>query len=216
MAKGDNRPSWFKMFLHQKAIIDSVDDATAGKALKALFQYFATGEDIQLDQLSFVVFSAFKPCVDASFEEFRKLSEAGKAGNKKRWGENKSGGDTTRQPPITPDPEDRGKKIEERGEKKEDRGQKINGDQFHNANGFIPPTEEQVRLFCTEENLSKTDSRKFFNYYSANGWKMGNTPMADWRAAARLWNDREVEKQSPTADRKKPTLHDLFPPVPTL
>lgn len=72
------------------------------------------------------------------------------------------------------------------------------------STGFIPPTEEQIRLFCTEQNLTKTDSRKFFNYYSANGWKMGNTPMVDWKAAARLWNDREEEKQSPSKPKREP------------
>ena len=214
MAKGDNRPSWFKMFLHQKAIIDSVDDATAGKALKALFQYFATGEDIELDQLSFVVFSAFKPCVDASFEEFRKLSEAGKAGNKKRWGDNKSGGDTTRQHPITPDPEDRGKKIEERGKRIEDRGQKTNGDNLQDATGFVPPTVDEVRTYCQENNC-QINPESFVDHYAANGWMVGNNKMSDWEAAVRNWNRREQEK-NPPADKKKPTLHDLFPPVPSI
>ena len=72
------------------------------------------------------------------------------------------------------------------------------------STGFIPPTEEQIRLFCIEQKLSKTDSRKFFNYYSANGWKMGSAPMVDWKAAARLWNDREEEKQSPSKPKREP------------
>ena len=102
---------------------------------------------------------------------------------------------------------------------KEKDNKKENEKEMENAQGgcaqsssvFKPPTEEQIRLFCTEQNLSKTDPRKFFNYYSANGWKMGNTPMVDWRAAARLWNDRETEKQSPSRPK-----HPPIPGVPTL
>ena len=73
MSKKTGRPSWFKMFLHQKALIDSVPDETAGKALKAVFLYFDTGELVtDLDSLSFAVFAAIKPYIDESYEDFRK------------------------------------------------------------------------------------------------------------------------------------------------
>lgn len=98
MAKCSKRPAWFKMFLHQKAIIDSVDDATAGKALKAVFQYFDTGETVDLDQMAFIVFSAIKPYIDESFLDFQRSSEAGKKGMKNRWGKE----DNPLKDPITP------------------------------------------------------------------------------------------------------------------
>lgn len=84
MAK-EKRPSWFKMFLHQKNIIDSVDDGTAGKALKAVFEYFDSGEIIDLDQAAFIVFSAIKPYVDESFEDFQRTSEKNRENVMKRW-----------------------------------------------------------------------------------------------------------------------------------
>lgn len=68
MSKKATRPAWFKMFLHQKALIDSVPDETAGKALKAVFRYFDTGEDSELDPLAFAVFVAIKPYFDESNE----------------------------------------------------------------------------------------------------------------------------------------------------
>lgn len=199
MAKPTGRPAWFKVFLNQKAIVDSVDDATAGKALKAVFQYFATGGDIQLDQLSFVVFSAFKPCVDASFDEFRKSSEAGKAGNAKRWGKGESGGDTTRQTPIdpiAPYPEDRRKKIDDRGQKKEDRRKRTEGESIAASPPtrprFTPPTVDDVRLFC-EEHGYIIDPQRFIDFYESNGWRVGKNPMKSWQAAVRSWNSREKQ-----------------------
>jgi len=86
MAKNNGRPSWFKLFLHQKAIVDSVDDTTAGKALKAAFQYFDTGETVDMDQTVFIVFSAIKPYIDESFHDFQRSSAAGKKGMESRWG----------------------------------------------------------------------------------------------------------------------------------
>lgn len=70
MAKKENRPSWFKMFRNQKALIDSVPDAEAGQALKAVFQYFETGDVVEMSPLVFAVFSSVKPYVDESFNDF--------------------------------------------------------------------------------------------------------------------------------------------------
>lgn len=86
MAKKNGRPAWFKMFLHQKALIDSASDETAGKALKAVFQYFDTGEVVELDQAAFIVFSAIKPYIDESYADYQRSVETGKAGGNKRWG----------------------------------------------------------------------------------------------------------------------------------
>ena len=69
MAK-ESRPTWFKMFRNQKALIDSVPDETAGRALKAIFQYFENGEVVNMPPLDFAVFSSVKPYVDESFDDF--------------------------------------------------------------------------------------------------------------------------------------------------
>ena len=85
MAKTAGRPAWFKMFLHQKALVDSVPDETAGKALKAVFLYFDTGEVTDLDPLTFAVFAAIKPYVDESFDDFERTSAKNKANVMERW-----------------------------------------------------------------------------------------------------------------------------------
>ena len=82
MAKTAGRPAWFKMFLHQKALVDSVPDETAGKALKAVFRYFDTGEVTDLDPLAFAVFAAIKPYVDESFDDYARDVENGKKGGR--------------------------------------------------------------------------------------------------------------------------------------
>lgn len=94
--KKEGRPSWFKMFLHQKALIDAVPDEVAGKALKAALQYFETREEGNLDPLSSAVFASIKPYIDESFDDYQRSSDAGKAGNEKRWSKKVSGGDTSR------------------------------------------------------------------------------------------------------------------------
>ena len=88
MAKKVGRPSWFKMFLHQKALLDAVPDETVDKALKAVFQYFDTGEVVDLDPMAFAVFAAVKPYVEESFEDFERTSERNRMNVAKRWNNN--------------------------------------------------------------------------------------------------------------------------------
>lgn len=63
MAKSEKRPSWFKLFLHQKPLIDSVPDDIVGKALKAALRYFDTREESELEPLSMAVFCTIKPYI---------------------------------------------------------------------------------------------------------------------------------------------------------
>lgn len=84
MAKSTGRPAWFKMFLHQKALVDSVPDETAGKALKAVFRYFDAGEVADLDPLAFAVFASIKPYIDESFEDYERDVVNGKKGGRPR------------------------------------------------------------------------------------------------------------------------------------
>ena len=86
MAKKESRPAWFKLFRHQKALIDSVPDESAGKAIKAVFQYFENGEVPPLSPLEFAVFSSIKPYVDESFEYFAETSRKNRENVQKRWG----------------------------------------------------------------------------------------------------------------------------------
>lgn len=77
MAK-EKRATWFKMFLHQKAIVEAVSDAEAGKAIKAIFAYFDTGEVPDMTEPAFLVFAAIKPYVDEAIMDYAARVERGK------------------------------------------------------------------------------------------------------------------------------------------
>jgi hypothetical protein len=51
-----------------------------------------------------------------------------------------------------------------------------------------PPELEKVITFFRLEGFSEIESRKFFNHFESNGWKVGGkSPMKNWHAAARNW-----------------------------
>ena len=52
---------------------------------------------------------------------------------------------------------------------------------------FIPPTVDEIKAYCTERK-NAVDAERFFDFYSANGWKQGKgKPIVDWKAAVRTW-----------------------------
>lgn len=55
------------------------------------------------------------------------------------------------------------------------------------------PTLEDVRAYCAERG-NKVDPERWFNYYEANGWRVGKNPMKDWKAAVRTWERNGVDK----------------------
>lgn len=58
---------------------------------------------------------------------------------------------------------------------------------------FVKPTVDQIMAYCAERG-NHIDSQRFYDYYEANGWKVGKNPMKDWKAAVRNWERREEGK----------------------
>ena len=58
---------------------------------------------------------------------------------------------------------------------------------------FAPPTIDEVRDYCNE-NGYRIDAEAFVDHYQSVGWKVGNKPMRDWKAAVRTWVRRDKER----------------------
>ena len=51
---------------------------------------------------------------------------------------------------------------------------------------FKKPTIEEIQAYCDERN-NGIDAERFYDYYESKGWKVGKTPMKDWKASVRTW-----------------------------
>ena len=67
---------------------------------------------------------------------------------------------------------------------------------------FTPPSVEDVAAYCHERGNSVSPQR-FVDFYAAKGWKVGNQPMRDWRAAVRTWETREAYDSGHPPERGK-------------
>ena len=62
----------------------------------------------------------------------------------------------------------------------------IKADKPQKRTRFVVPTIEEIQAYCSERNNS-VDAQRFYDYYTANGWKVGKNAMKDWKAAVRTW-----------------------------
>lgn len=58
------------------------------------------------------------------------------------------------------------------------------------AKRFVKPTMEDIRVYC-QSRQNSVDPERFWNYYESNGWRVGKSPMKDWKAAVRNWELNE-------------------------
>lgn len=52
------------------------------------------------------------------------------------------------------------------------------------------PSLEEVRAYCVQRGTG-VPPEQWYDYYSANGWMVGQNPMRDWKAAVRNWERTE-------------------------
>ena len=64
---------------------------------------------------------------------------------------------------------------------------------------FTPPDVEQVRAYCCERR-NNIDPEAFVDFYASKGWTVGRSPMRDWKAAVRTWEQRRRAERKETDD----------------
>lgn len=165
-------------------------DARA-QAYDIICAYALYGEEPNMDLLqdfAAIAFELIKPNLDSS----RRKAENGKIGGSKKQNSSKTKAN------YNQDKVESNKENEK--ENKKDKEIEIEKDIIDKRKRFTPPTVEEVQSYCIERR-NTVDAERFVDFYSAKGWKVGNQPMKDWRAAVRTWEKRE--ERSPQKPRRK-------------
>lgn len=64
------------------------------------------------------------------------------------------------------------------------------------SSAFVKPTFEECMAYAQEKGF-QWNIERFFNYYESNGWRVGQNPMKNWKAAMRTWNTKEPQYSQP-------------------
>ena len=194
------RPSWFKLFLHHKSLIDAIPDEVAGRALKAALRYFDTGEVVELDSLAGAMFAALKPHIDEAFADFQATSEKNKQNIQKRWANRGVPSDTTGNHSIPNDTKNTEAEAEAEAETEgEEEGDKA--DKPPKPAHISPPSVDDVRAYCGKQGYMTIDPERFVSYYAARQWMAGQTAITDWRAAVDSWHRKDIDKNGKTESK---------------
>lgn len=59
---------------------------------------------------------------------------------------------------------------------------------------FVRPTIEEIEAYIAEKGYTFS-AQAFFDYYEANGWRVGKNPMKKWKAACANWQRMEQERK---------------------
>lgn len=76
-----------------------------------------------------------------------------------------------------------------------------------NNKRFIKPTIEEIKAYCIERG-NNVNAEQFYDYYEANGWKVGKNPMKDWKASVRTWERNGYDKAK--APAKQSSIMDDY------
>lgn len=66
--------------------------------------------------------------------------------------------------------------------------------EYKGASRFVKPSLQEVRDYCLERG-NTVDPETFVDFYESKGWKIGNQPMKDWKAAVRTWERSRTERR---------------------
>lgn len=126
-------------------------------------------------------------------ETSKKRSEAGKRGNKKRWG---ATDDIANIANATDDIAN----IAISKSKSKSTDTKVSDSNSAEAlpptpkSRFSPPDVETVKNYFAEKGGTEGQAIRFHAYYESNGWKVGRNPMKNWKAAASGWISRDRDE----------------------
>lgn len=128
-------------------------------------------------------------------ETSKKRSEAGKRGNKKRWG---ATDDIANIANATDDIANiaisKSISISKSTDTKVSDSSSAEALSPTPKSRFSPPDVETVKNYFAEKGGTEGQAIRFHAYYESNGWKVGRNPMKNWKAAASGWISRDRDE----------------------
>ena len=156
------------------------------KFFTAIFEKAFYDNNVELEGLAKTMFTLVKPILEKSLQLSAIRSEAGKLGGrptkaneKQTESKSKANRKQTESKPKADKDKDKEKEKEKEKEKKTEVA----------SARFVKPTLEEVADYCRQRN-NGIDAESFIAFYESKGWKIGTSPMKNWKAAIITWENR--------------------------
>ena len=192
---------YLKVWTSFREVIEPLHDAEKGRLFDMMLLYAEEGTDpANFAGNERFVWPAAKQIIDLAAEKAEKLRQNGsKGGTAKSENMKALANDSNSYQTVANDSKDnqskaKGSHKEKKRNNKEKEGNEKEAINIVPLKRFVPPTEDEVALYCIERR-NHVNAQKFVDYYSSNGWKVGRNPMKDWKAAVRTWERSEITEK---------------------
>lgn len=194
----------FTWFPKLTKVVESVPDEYQGAIVMALIRYGTYGTEPDLEWPLSSIFESLREDIYNSKEARKSGSRGGRARKQKDPSEVSEGALQECETPLADDAKGGSEDVEPIPYQSIPDHTKPKQCESAKRKRFAAPAREECVEFGDSLGLPREESEKFFDHFTANGWKVsGKTPMKDWRAAMRNWK-RNVPAFSPPGDAPKP------------
>lgn len=182
----------------------------------ALVRFGITGEEPDPSEPWYPTFVACRGRVELSQAKQRKAQRMSEARWGRRGAQDDAGEDEAEpqeahdrdQASCTDAPVHRPEKESEKESEKE-KEKEVKRKRAAKAARFSPPSPEDVRAYAEGRGLA-IDPSAFVDFYAAKGWRVGTSPMRDWKAAVRNWCRRDERPRQGRGDPPRGSVSNEY------
>lgn len=213
---------YYKIFPEWEEEINMLDEAARGRLLSALMAYAFRGEKVTLTGEERLLYMPYCRAIDAMAQKAATNAANGAKGGKAK-AQNKQSATANRTSSsevvadcsesvadCSPNSKSNSKtNAKAKALSPSNEGEGAKAPNARTRGKFSPPTADEVKAYASDKGLT-LDADRFVDFYAAKGWKVGNTPMKDWRAAARNWARDDRARAAPAARQPKVTQEQSY------
>ena len=184
--------NYLKVWTSFREIIEPLNDGERGRLFTAMLEYAELGTLPEFKGNERFIWPSAKQAIDRAAEKADTLRQNGAKGgrppkqNKEEPNESKENQTEAKESfPFD--------KEKEKEKEKEIKETTLTGGKEKPPARFSPPTVDEVASYCRDRQ-NDVNAQRFVDFYAAKGWKIGQNPMKDWKAAVRTWEQRDGEQ----------------------
>ena len=202
---------YLKVFTDFLEVAEGLSDGALARLFRAMLRYALDGTEPQMKSSERALWTVARQNIDretAAYEsKVEARREAGRKSGKVRREQSEQKGTN-----LNKTNQDKDKEKEKDNDKDKDNdffssGEGPKGPRLTAEKKETHPTLEEVVSFSQEMGMP-VDAQLFFDYYEANGWRIGKNPMKDWKAAFRAWA-RNAPQKRPAPPGKRSYLDNF-------
>ena len=188
----DMRPAMKRLTAAQKGVL-----------FEAIMDYADDGVLPEFDDIALqIVWDFIQPRLDDDSEKYNATVNARREAADKRWSKDSSDANASDADAKNANADFAMQTMPTKTKKeKENKNNNNEGDKRAREARFTHPEVSDVSSYADEAGIA-LDAQQFCDYYASKGWRVGNTPMKDWRAAARNWARRDQSTGKPPPVRQ--------------